>query len=80
MIREKKLFAVITFATTEFAMAFEQYCLAHQIPGRPIPVPGEIKAGCGIAWRMLSQDYEKYHQELETSSLVWEQVTELWLY
>ena len=57
MRREKKDYVVVTFRTTAEAMAMEQYCAAHGIRGRLIPVPGEISAGCGICWRMTAEDY-----------------------
>lgn len=46
--REKKL--VITFETTEDAMMMETVCRKGNVPGRLIPVPGFISAGCGLAW------------------------------
>jgi len=50
MIREKSLKRIITFHTTTDAIAFERYCMEKGIPGRLIPVPGEISAGCGMCW------------------------------
>ena len=49
-MRQKKPTLVITFATTTQAMAMEKFCLAQGLPGRLIPVPREITAGCGMAW------------------------------
>lgn len=50
--RTKTPKVVITFATTADAMAFEAAARDHDdIPGRMIPVPSEIDAGCGFAWR-----------------------------
>lgn len=46
--RENKL--VITFRTTTDAMAMEAACKAAGAPGRLIPVPTSITAGCGLAW------------------------------
>lgn len=46
--REVKL--VITFRTTTEAMAMESCCKAEGAPGRLIPVPASISAGCGMAW------------------------------
>lgn len=45
---EEKL--VITFATTTQAMAMEYHCKEKGAPGRLIPVPKSITAGCGMAW------------------------------
>ena len=50
-MREKKLWLIITFHTTTSAMAMEAMCAAKNLPGRLIPVPQEITAGCGMSWR-----------------------------
>lgn len=49
-MREKQERFVVTFATTTGAMAMEQACRAAGLPGRLIPVPRSITAGCGICW------------------------------
>jgi len=48
-MREKKLWLIITFHTTTAAMAMEAICAAKNLPGRLIPVPREITAGCGMS-------------------------------
>lgn len=48
---EKKLSLVISFNKTVDAMAVEEYCLKNNVPGRLIPLPKEISAGCGLAWK-----------------------------
>jgi hypothetical protein len=48
---QKKLCLVVTFDATAAAMAAEKYCLEKGVPGRLIPVPREITAGCGLAWK-----------------------------
>ena len=49
-MREKKLWLILTFPTTTAAMAMEDSCMKEGMPGRLIPVPREITAGCGMAW------------------------------
>ena len=49
-MRKKELKLVITFHTTTDAMAMEKACKQSGAPGRLIPVPREISAGCGLAW------------------------------
>lgn len=49
-MREKEFRVIITFATTTDAMAMESYCVSHGVPGRLIPVPSAISAGCGMCW------------------------------
>lgn len=46
--REAKL--LITFDTTNDAIAMEEACKKNNIPGRLVPVPAFIAAGCGLAW------------------------------
>ena len=48
--KERKL--VITFHTTAEAIAMETLCRQQDIPGRLIPVPRQISAGCGLSWSM----------------------------
>jgi hypothetical protein len=55
-MRTKKEYKVITFSTTSDAMAMEKFCEKNNISGRLIPVPSEISAGCGLAWRILLVD------------------------
>ncbi len=50
MLRKKSPRVVVTFHTTTAAMKTEQAARAHDVPGRLIPVPREITAGCGLAW------------------------------
>ena len=49
-MRKKELKLVVTFHTTADAMAMEKACREIGVPGRLIPVPREISAGCGLAW------------------------------
>ena len=49
-MRPKTQKLVITFHTTAAAMAMEKLCHEQGLPGRLIPVPREISAGCGMAW------------------------------
>ena len=50
-MREKKLYLIITFHTTAAAIAMEKLCREKDLPGRLIPVPRELTADCGMAWR-----------------------------
>lgn len=50
MLRKKEPCVVATFATTTAAMQTEQAAREREVPGRLIPVPREITAGCGLAW------------------------------
>ena len=73
MIRKKIPCVVLTFSTTTAAMSMEKKCGEHKIPGRLIPVPREITAGCGLAWKMTAEDYEVYKDAVESLNLTVEQ-------
>ena len=50
-MRVKAPALVISFANVTEALAVEDACKAAGLPGRIIPVPREITAGCGLAWK-----------------------------
>ncbi len=68
-MREKKLRLIITFHTTTAAMAFEKYCLNAGLPGRLIPVPTQITAGCGMAWMADPADRPALEAAIEKDAL-----------
>lgn len=49
-MRKKELKLVVTFHTTADAMAMEKVCKEQEVPGRLIPVPRVLSAGCGLSW------------------------------
>ena len=57
-MRAKELKLVVTFHTTSEAMAVEKACKQYGAPGRLIPVPRMISAGCGLAWCAGLEDRE----------------------
>jgi len=68
-MREKKEYTIITFDTTTEAIAMENECRSRGIPGRLIPLPKEISAGCGLSWRMDSASYEEYSSAIRELGL-----------
>lgn len=50
MAVKKELKTVFTFPNTTFALEAERLCRKENLPGRLIPVPARISAGCGMAW------------------------------
>ena len=73
-MRRKQPALVITFPTTSAAMEAESLCLAHQLPGRMIPVPREITAGCGLAWRAPPEAEGVLAKALGEAELVWSEM------
>lgn len=49
-MRERSEKCVVTFRTTAGAMAMEAACREADLPGRLIPVPRSVTAGCGLCW------------------------------
>lgn len=66
-MRLKRSYIVLSFYTTLEAMEWEKQCLARRVPGRLIPLPREISAGCGLAWRMLPEDWQSWQEILDTT-------------
>ena len=64
-MRAKRPYIVLSFRATVDAMAWEKHCLAEHIPGRLIPLPRELSAGCGLAWRMLPEDWQAWESRLQ---------------
>ena len=64
MLREKRPYMVITFDTTTQAMAMEKACRQAGIPGRLIPLPKEVSAACGLAWRLTDQEYGQWQPQI----------------
>ncbi len=50
MMRTKKWKLLVTFPTTTAAMQMEKAAKLAALPGRLIPVPALISAGCGLAF------------------------------
>ena len=69
---EKKLTLIITFATTTQAMAMEKFCAEQGLPGRLIPVPRQITAGCGLSWKAQPQDKNGLIRALTAAGMQWE--------
>jgi len=57
-------------------MAMEQYCKANHIDGRLIPVPGHLRAGCGLAWMAPLEEKQHLLAVLPESGLVYEEIFE----
>ena len=63
-MREKSMRFIVTFRTTVGAMAMEKACKEENVPGRLIPVPRAISAGCGMCWMAPPEDKALVESEL----------------
>ncbi len=68
---------IIAFYTTHDAMAFEEYCHNNSVSGRLIPLPGEISAGCGLAWSSSPDDEALIRLALSQSEINPEVIREI---
>ncbi|MGM9677933.1 MAG: DUF3343 domain-containing protein [Butyricicoccus sp.] len=76
-MREKKDYMVLTFHTTTEAMEMEKKCGERHIPGRLIPVPRAITAGCGLAWRIAQAEYESHRAAIDALGISFQQAVAL---
>ncbi|PNV63532.1 hypothetical protein C0033_02380 [Clostridium sp. chh4-2] len=78
-MRAKELKLVITFHTTAESIAMEKNCKAAGIPGRLIPVPRQISAGCGLAWAVPAEDGDTVKSFITETSLPFESMSEIFI-
>ena len=71
---KKMMRLVITFHTTTEAMAMERACRDAGADGRLIPVPGSIRAGCGLAWCAAPQSEEALSRLIREQGIACEQM------
>ena len=76
-MRKKELKLVVTFHTTTDAMAMEKACKEAGAPGRLIPVPREISAGCGLSWCAGIEDRDTIRKVIESIGVQEQEMHEL---
>ena len=75
-MRKKELKLVVTFHTTADAMAMEKACKEKNVPGRIIPVPRAISAGCGLSWCADLSDREEIVSMMKKAGIEEEEIHE----
>lgn len=75
-MKKKELKLVVTFHTTADAMAMEKACKEQEVPGRIIPVPRAISAGCGLAWCAELSDREQIMAMMKKTGIEEEEIHE----
>ena len=63
-MKAKEPTLIVTFANTPDAIAMETFCKQHDLPGRLIPIPGVLKAGCGLAWKAPADQEALFTEKL----------------
>ena len=71
-MRKKELKLIVTFHTTADAMAMEK----AGAPGRLIPVPRAISAGCGLSWCAALEDREEIRSVMKAAGIEEEELHE----
>lgn len=66
----------MTFHTTADAMAMEKACKEQNAPGRIIPVPRAISAGCGLSWCAELSDKEQIVKVMQSVGIQEEEMHE----
>lgn len=79
-MRERTPHAVVTFDSTADAMAVQAAADAGVVPGRMIPVPSAISAGCGLAWSVPAAERAALEAALAAGSLAYAAIDEVDLY
>ena len=69
MTRQKKPALVIAFDTTSQALAAEKLFTESGLPGRMIPIPSQIIAGCGLAWKAEPEQRDALCGALERADI-----------
>ncbi len=75
-LKQKERRLIVTFYTTADAMAMEKACKEQAVPGRIIPVPREISAGCGLAWCANPDDRDQVTDLLARVGIEAEEIRE----
>lgn len=75
-MKKKELKLVVTFHTTADAMAMEKACKEREVPGRIIPVPRAISAGCGLSWCAELSDREMIVSMMKAAGIEEEEIHE----
>ena len=73
-MRTKKPQLVNTLSETAEASKMEKDGQEHRLPGRLIPIPSQITAGCGLAWKAEPDAKEQFIEQLKQGGISWEQM------
>lgn len=72
-MRKKEERCVLTFSTTTYAIALQVACEKVGLVGRLIPLPSQVRAGCGLAWCCAPKDQEQVLKLAEIEGILVEE-------
>ena len=78
-MRKKQEKVVFAFASTAIAMKMEKTMKEANAPGRLIPVPKEITAGCGLSYIVNPEEKEQVEAIMKEHDITAEIVVNLML-
>ena len=70
-MRQRKPTLFFSFAATAAAMEAERLCREAGQPGRLVPVPRQITAGCGLAWKAAPEQRESLLEAFSRNGLLY---------
>ena len=76
-MRYKENRLVITFHSTTEAMEAEKRLKELGVPGRLIPIPRQLSAGCGLAWCAEPEEKEQIARIMEEKKIEKEALHEM---
>lgn len=71
-MRQKRPALVLTFSSTSQAIAAEALFTQKGLPGRTIPVPAQVSAGCGLAWKAEPEEKQALLDALALAGYAYE--------
>lgn len=74
MAKERGLKVIVTFPNTTTALAMEAACKEANVPGRIIPVPNKIYAGCGFSWCADAEEKDAIQSFIAQKELTYSEV------
>ncbi|MGI6105963.1 MAG: DUF3343 domain-containing protein [Raoultibacter sp.] len=72
-----ELYRIVAFYTTTDALAFQSACERRGVPGKLMPIPRQMSAGCGLAWRTPLAQAAQLDSLLHDASLMIEAVCDI---
>lgn len=69
-MRKKTTKAVLIFERTVDAMAMEAFAAKENLPGRLIPLPTAISAGCGLCWMVVPEQQQEVEAKVAEHGLL----------
>ena len=72
-----KTWVIISFRNTTDAIRMETTAKQASMPGRIIPLPQQISAGCGLAWRAPIEEKAALLRFIENNEINYEGITEM---